>query len=399
MFSPSYRRALAAEAAGDYAEAARAYALCGLPGKVAEMHLCDAGRQEALDARWRSLRAAAHFAGALTTAAGDGGSAGALQARVAKAYLPLLRRGVHSDWDRMLCREAAQLALRGGDPLTAAAAFELLGDDRAAAEALREAGEVDRMEAALDREDQRLVEARAGQDHAAQAELLWALGQRDAALAELRAALAVPASPAGTDAARRERLRLRLQERAEQLLTGGRVALRFEPRQGPAQTCVYAGVFPLWIGRGAECHLILRDVGVSRCHASVALGADGAPPFLVSDQGSRNGTTLNRVPIAAPLPLRGEGEVGIGEHCALAFQVAGPLLRLSVRRGMDRGLQLCASAQPHEVAGAQLRFVDGRPLLAVPGELQLNGKRAPAAVQLARGDELQLAAGRLLVLP
>jgi len=57
----------------------------------------------------------------------------------------------------------------------------------------------------------------------------------------------------------------------------------------------------------------LRDVGVSRCHASLAVTGAPTPQFSVRDLGSRNGTTLNQVPIAAELPLRGEGELGIGE--------------------------------------------------------------------------------------
>src|SRR5262245_28332878 len=44
FFSADYRRALAAEAAGDYVEAARAYALAGERAKVALMHLRRAER-------------------------------------------------------------------------------------------------------------------------------------------------------------------------------------------------------------------------------------------------------------------------------------------------------------------------------------------------------------------
>lgn len=400
MFSLSYRRAVSAEAAGDYVAAARAYALSDLPGKAAEMHLCEAGRQGPLSARWRSLQDAAHFASLAHQQSGkaDAAKSAALLSRVAQAYLALLRLGVHTDWDRMLCREAALIAQRAQDPLAAAAAFELLGDDQGAANALRDAGELERMEAALAREEQRWVGKHAEEDHAAQAELCWTLGQRDAALQELRAALASAAEQGGTETPQRERLRRRLQERDAQVLTAGRVTVRCEPRGGPVETCTYAGTSPLWIGRGAECHLVLRDNGISRKHACIKLGAPGTPLFLLSDQGSRNGTTLNQVPIAAELPLRGEGEVGIGEHCALTYQVQGAALRLAVRRGMDRGLLLWASAQPLQVAGAELRFVDGRPLLSATGEVRLNDKRVPPTVQLARGDTLDLESGRLVVL-
>nr|MBP6608143.1 hypothetical protein [Deltaproteobacteria bacterium] len=43
--SATYRTAVSAEAAGEYIEAAKAYALCDERHKVAEMHILEAGRR------------------------------------------------------------------------------------------------------------------------------------------------------------------------------------------------------------------------------------------------------------------------------------------------------------------------------------------------------------------
>ena len=58
MFSADFRRAIAAEAAGDYDEAARAYALAGERAKVAAMHLFRAERSPSPEAKLSELRAA-----------------------------------------------------------------------------------------------------------------------------------------------------------------------------------------------------------------------------------------------------------------------------------------------------------------------------------------------------
>src|SRR5262252_4693975 len=64
MFSADFRRAVAAEAAGDYAEAARAYALAGERVKVAEMHLLRAERAPSPAAKLHELKAAIRWADA-----------------------------------------------------------------------------------------------------------------------------------------------------------------------------------------------------------------------------------------------------------------------------------------------------------------------------------------------
>jgi hypothetical protein len=62
LLSGDYRRAVAAEAAGDYGEAARHYALCGEREKVAEMHLLRADRAGDAAAAIDELRDAMRWA-------------------------------------------------------------------------------------------------------------------------------------------------------------------------------------------------------------------------------------------------------------------------------------------------------------------------------------------------
>lgn len=408
IFSPSYRRALAAEAAGSYLEAARAYALCGLRHKVAEMHLLESDRLaglreragESLDARLHELRAAVHWLD-------DGSPEGrALLGRVGRAYVAALTqaaggpgRAVISAREQQLCREAAQLSLRAGDPLTAGEAFELCGDREGAAEAYKDAGEIERMEALLRRQERQRTMQSEERERFADYRLHMQLGRRDQAALSLRACMAAAADPA-------EPGRL-LRELGERLLSGGKVLLRGPssppgapgaPGHGEAEAPIwYVGAFPLLIGRGADCHLVLTDPGVSRCHASIslspALSPGSAPAFLLKDAGSRNGTALGGLPISGELPLRGAGVIGIGEHCALDFTVEGAALTLRVARGLGRGQVLRASPAPLPLdRGLELAFIEGRPHLRAQdpaARLVLNGQPAPPSVQLILGDVVE----------
>src|SRR5579871_81073 len=111
VFSADYRRGLAAEAAGEYADAARAYALAGERHKVAEMHLLSAERHGSHDARLGELRAGVRWAD------GERDEDRAVRRRIARAMLTLVRHsGVLSDSDRAVLREAAALFAGADDP-------------------------------------------------------------------------------------------------------------------------------------------------------------------------------------------------------------------------------------------------------------------------------------------
>lgn len=65
------------------------------------------------------------------------------------------------------------------------------------------------------------------------------------------------------------------------------------------------------IGRSPECDVFLDDVTVSRRHAVVLRTEDG---FRIEDQGSLNGTFVNRRRIAEPAQLADDDEVQIGKY-------------------------------------------------------------------------------------
>jgi diguanylate cyclase (GGDEF)-like protein len=66
----------------------------------------------------------------------------------------------------------------------------------------------------------------------------------------------------------------------------------------------------LFIGRDADCDLVLADASVSRRHVRVARTGDG--DLWLEDLGSRNKTTRNGVLVAAPVRLHRGDHVGVG---------------------------------------------------------------------------------------
>lgn len=372
VFSADFRRALAAEAAGEYGEAARAYALSGERYKVAEMHLLAAERAGGPDARLADLRAGVRWAD------GDSDEDKAVRRRIARAMLTVVRtNGLISESDRATLGEAAALFAGVEDFAGAGECHELSGDELQAAEAYQKGGEVERLEAVLARDEKR----RRNDDQLREAfeeyRMRLGSGERDAALASARVCLEI--APGG------EYGRLVEELEAKRLATS-KVTLRIG-----AARATWVGAFPLGLGREGSCEVALRDGGISRRHAEV-LEAGGR--FRLRDCASRNGTFLGGCAIDGELPLEREGEIGLGEHCAIHFQVAGGVLTLRVSRGLDRGLFVTASANPLRIAGGacELRFSCGRPMLSATGgrSLQLNGVRGGQRLQLLRDDIIEV---------
>jgi hypothetical protein len=385
MFSADFRRAVAAEAAGDYSEAARAYALAGEHAKVAEMHLLRAERAPSPEGRLQELRAAVRWA---DPDALDGRAA---RRRIARALFTWAKQaGVVSDGDRAVVREAAGLFAEAGDHAGAGECFEFIGDDLAAAEAYQRAGDLEKLEAVLHREEQRRKKRHRVSDAFDEYKLKLQAGERDLALQSIRTALDEAAE------SDKQGYRQKLEDLEARLLADWTVRLRISVAGG--QDTLYVGQFPLYLGREAICQVALRDAGISRRHLELSCNASG---FEMRDLSSKNGTTLDGVRLApgSILPLRHEGELGVGENCALKFRADQATLSLEVVRGLDRGMRVIASPSPIEVAGvAELAFADGRPRLVTRGAAcQLNGVLAGAPVQLIRGDVIDVGAVRIEV--
>jgi tetratricopeptide (TPR) repeat protein len=396
MFSADFRRAVAAEAAGDYAEAARAYALAGERVKVAEMHLLRAERAPSPAAKLHELRAAIRWADA------DDVESKNARRRIARALFNWARSSaVVGDAEKQVVREAAQLFVDVGDFPAAGECLEFIGDEFAAAEAYQKGGDVDRLESVLAREEQRRKRDSRVHDAFEEYKMSLASGERDRALEAIRQCAEAPL-PAGvkdqTEFMRERASYQRLREELEaRLIADGTVLLR-AGAVGHTRERRYVGNFPLLLGRDATCQLPLRDAGISREHAAVVATDEGS--FALRDCDSKNGTTLGGVRIAGTLPLAGSGEIGIGELCVVRYEVAGETLTLEVTRGLDRGLRAVASRGAFDVEGAgELVFIDGRPRLSPVGGrlLYLNGVHTGAAVQLIRGDVVELGEARLEV--
>jgi len=399
MFSADFRRAVAAEAAGDYAEAARAYALAGERVKVAEMHLLRAERAPSPAAKLHELRAAIRWAEPEDT---EGKNA---RRRIARALFNWARSSaVVGDPEKQVVRDAAQLFVEIGEFAAAGECLEFVGDEFAAAEAYQKGGDVERLESVLAREEVRRKRDTRVRDAFEEYKLALAAGERDRALEAIRQCAeaplpAVAQSPTDRSEATRERASYqRLREELEaKLVADGSVVIR-AGAVGHTRERRYVGSFPLVLGRDAACQLALRDAGISRQHAAILGNDDGT--FALADRDSKNGTMLGGVRMSGTLPLVGEGEIGLGELCVLHFAVAGETLTIEVTRGLDRGLRVVAGRGALDVEDVgELMFIDGRPRLSPLGGrlLYLNGVHASAGIQLIRGDVVELGEQRLEV--
>ena len=401
MFSADFRRAVAAEAAGDYAEAARAYALAGEKVKVAEMHLLRAERAPSPGAKLHELRAAIRWADAEDP---EGAKA---RRRIARALFGWAKTAtLVGDAEKGVVREAAQLFSDVGDHTGAGECYEFVGDELAAAEAYQRSGDVDRLESVLTREEQRRKLGSRVRDAFEEYKMSLAQGERDRALEAIRQAAEAPLPPVSPtmsadrqaelmrDRASYQRLREELEAK---LVADGAVLLR-AGAAGHTRERRYVGAFPLVMGRDASCQLALRDAGISRQHAEIVTTDEGG--FAIRDCGSKNGTALGGVRIAGALPIEGQGDIGLGELCVIHYAVRGDTLTLEVTNGLDRGMRAIAGLGALDVEGVgELQFIDGRPRLGAVGGrlLYLNGVHAGVAVQLIRGDVVELGEQRLEV--
>jgi tetratricopeptide (TPR) repeat protein len=378
LFSADYRRALAAEAAGDYAEAARAYALAGERAKVAEMHLFRAERATSADGHLKELRAGLRWADL------DDSDGRAVRRRLARGLVNWARKsGLYTEGDRQVAREAAQLFAEVGDFGGAGECHELVGEDAAAAEAYQRAGELDRLERVLEREETRRRRILVSRDAFEEYRLHLQAGAPWRALKTLQRAVD---GGSGDNRGELDRLLSSLRSR---LVTGGAITLHKEGR-----LVRYIGRFPFSIGRESECGLPLRDPNISRRHAQIDQ-VDGA--FVLSDLESKNGTRLSGLPVGGGLPLVESGEIGVGDAVGLKFCVEAERLHLDVVRGLDRGLEIVAGRGPLPLLTCVLDFVEGRARVR-GGGLLLNGGAAPLdVVELCSGDVLQIDGSRIEV--
>lgn len=385
LFDGRARRARALEAEGKHREAATLYAALGEGVEAARclVHVGDKAPslEERLDA-WRDAETL------LPAIAVD--ERRSLDVKIGRALLEDAKlRGLAGAEERRRLADAAARLERAHKYAEAADAFELLGQRADAARCLELGGEVDRLEQLL--AESNAADAREARIRrlVSEHELAVALGDRRAA----RQALREVVSLAPEDAGLRQLLR-----RLEDRWVRAPVTLAVDGRRVSFTTRL-----PAVLGR-SDADVVVRGTSVSRQHAEI--GLEGGS-FVLRDRGSRNGTLVAGMPIAAALPIEGALEVGLGDDVGLAVRVSASACEIEVVRGLDRGLRHVVGVGPLSIPGARavLEIDDeGVALVPLPGEsVELipegagSGRRVQGRIDLLRGDVIVLGRVRIEV--
>ncbi|MEO8212739.1 MAG: FHA domain-containing protein [Myxococcales bacterium] len=310
----------------------------------------------------------------------------------AEALLSRVAGGALTEADRLALSAGASALADGGDLQRAATTFEQAHDWAAAAEVWGRMGELERMEACLGKDEDRHRTRRAAIGAVRDIEALVAAGER---LAAFRLAERVPEGLPESAAARQMALSL-----GAQLIRSRNVTLRTsgDSKYGDTapRTIIFAAT-PATLGRDPLAEVPLRDPGVSRRHALLAMV--GEEPSL-TDAGSRGGTFVGGARLSSPLSLRGAAEVSLGTNCRLELQVLAPA-RIAVRglSGLDRDLLAMVGRDPlplgeviPEAAGAWMEFDAGGVHFCRPRELSVKiaGQLVSTRVDLLHGDTLEI---------
>lgn len=411
-------------------KAAELYVLAEDFDGAVRMHMARAARAPDRNAELAALRDALRWTNAqpeLVVLA----SAGLGKALLAAAKA----EGVTTERDRERVTEAAALLVAGEQYARAGEAYEFIGDLANAAAAYSAGGFVEKLEATLAREDAASAELRAESEAMASYEAHLAMGQRDAACADLRTAIAHSARP---QAAQRK-----LDALLATLLTSGRVVLQ-DPSSRRWVGCAGPRIM---IGRDPLCHVVLATAGVSRQHAeielrreaalgerlrlsagdvdaSVAAYANRATPALpdalrdsggaetalavtaphhtdavqccIRDLQSRNGVTVDGLPIVGDYILGQRGRVALGPDAKFTFErQADAGLALEFTGGRDHGLAVSVGETTVKMRQAgvvvTVEFRHGRPWLQTGGDIavDMGGTFVRHGwVQLVRGDRV-----------
>jgi hypothetical protein len=313
----------------------------------------------------------------------------ALERQASFAITKRLDRDPLTAPERRVLALAAALLLDLGDLERAALTFERAGDDARAAEAYGGLGDLDRMEACLAREERRRKQRQALADALRRFESLVAAGERRAAIT---VAAGLPSDDFEASAARSQAAELE-----RRLCRGGGLTLRAGGHQ-----LRFAAV-PATLGRDGNCEVVLRDPGISRRHAVITGPDEG--PLTVADAGSRGGTRMGAGLLRGPVPLQGEGELGLGEGTRLRFRAVGAAaVELTGLSGLDRSLRAVVGVGALPLAtvlpaalGVALRLdgAGGRLERAPETVVRVDGRLIGAGCDLLTGDVIELPAAGL----
>ncbi len=371
MFDSRYRRARAAEGAGEWRRAAALWAEAGEPLLAAEalVHLAEraARLEERLEAWHDALR---------WIPEGETDRRDDVERRMARAVLhdAQLRGATSAEEKRRLADAAARLE-RVDAHADAADAWALLGRTEDQARCLEAGGEVEKLEALLERTSEQDARQNRLRRLLADYEMALEYGARLEARTALREAAQVASEDRSVaDLLRRLEGRIPAPMRVKLLVDGRRVG--------------FVGRLPAVLGR-SDADVVVRGASVSRRHAEVGM-AGGV--VVLRDLDSRNGTLVRGLPIRGAVDLSGTTEVGLGDDVRLTVEPLGSYLVLDVESGLDRGERLVVGQGDLRTEGlpATVRFVDGWVVMAADPrtDLVLGDRTCALPVHLLAGDRL-----------
>jgi hypothetical protein len=322
------------------------------------------------------------------------------EALVERVRLPAL-----TDMERTALGVAGSAFLEAGDLVRGALTFQSAGDWASAADAWGRLGDLDAMESCLARDDEQRRLQRSAAGTIREIAALMMGGERREAL---RLADSIPSGTDDAAAARRiaDDISARLVRgrglTLRVLFGTGASPWREPPGPGghghgqPPTRLRLAGV-PARLGRDASGEIVLRDPGVSRCHARIEATGGG---LELLDAGSRMGVFVAGARLERPFPLTGDCSIALGPTCPLLLHVpARGRVELRGVAGLDRGLVAAVGSGRLQLdgflpgaAGAWLEFSEhGVHLGHAPGiGVRLDGHPAAHRVDLLRGDLLEL---------
>lgn len=384
LFDGRLRRARAAEARGEMRAAAGLYAEAGMPLEAGRALLHDAERAPRHEERVQS------WLDALRTLPSDAHDLRKeAEVKLGRAVLAQAKaHGAAGVLERERLADAAERLERHGAFVDAADAWEALGRQEDLARCLELGGEIDRLEAVLGKSNEVDAASARVRRLVSEAELASELGDRESARVALRECVALAPNDADL---------LRMLRELEGRWLGGRRVKLSCARDGHVTRLTVVGRLPVTLGR-SEADVVVRGGSVSRAHCEIYREGEH---LFVRDLGSRNGTLVAGIPIAAPMRLTGPTEVGLGDDATVRVTPRGLSADVEVLRGLDRGERTVIGGE--QVALPDLRAAvtfEGDRTLLVPLEgvsIALATRTIHARIDLLSGDALTVDGTRIEV--
>ncbi len=381
LFSSDFRGAKKAEAEGDYANAALLYSRSGSASKAAELYLRLANMRSEDDEKLQALRDA-ELANERNDKENKAALASQISHRIGEVlFAQISKQKIVTPEDKKKALECAEYLAEGGDYLHAGELAESCEKLELAADYYQRGGHIHRMEHVLGIKEHAQSVTAASERSYADYLFHYKLGQRTAAMEALQKGAVVGES----GKARRILADLQSKQIGDVLVvsssTGKRVIC----------TCQDEVI----IGRAPEVTVSFASSKLSRRHTAIKRDQSGI--YWISDLGSRNGTTMQGMPISTPLRLPPEAEIILGGDIRLKSRQEGDVLVLTTAWA-GRDYQLVLSPKHAVVPEATthlpttLLYEGSLPRLRVEQSIVFNGESMVTGdIEPIRGDAIRLA--------